>query len=296
MPRKLDTDSFIKLANETHNGKYIYTEVEYVNSRTKVCIICPIHGKFLQTPNSHLQGCGCPKCQSQKRRRTLEEVIERANLVHQSKYKYDRAIYTNDRTEICITCPIHGDFLQKVAYHLNGNGCPKCAIENRTSNADELIKKASIVHNGKYDYSKVNDCSVNTKVCIICPEHGEFWQRMHDHLKGCGCSKCANKLSNGENELFEFIKTICNDAIQRERNIISPYELDIYIPSKRIAIEYNGITWHSEKFKGNDAKTYHLMKTNLCKEKEIKLIHLFEDEWLEKKEIVKSMLTEILCR
>ena len=96
--------------------------------------------------------------------------------------------------------------------------------------------------------------------------------------------------------MFEFIKTLCNDAVQRERNIISPYELDIYIPSKRIAVEYNGLAWHSEKFKGNGTKTYHLMKTNLCKENGIKLIHFFEDEWLEKKEIVKSVLTEILCR
>lgn len=296
MPRKLDTNRFIKLANETHNGKYIYTEVEYINSRTKVCIICRIHGKFLQTPNSHLQGCGCPKCQSQKRRRTLEEVIEKANIIHKGKYKYDNAVYVNDRTEICVTCPTHGDFLQKVAYHLNGNGCPKCAIENRTSKVEEVIKEALIMHNGKYDYSKVVDCSVNSKSCIICPKHGEFWQRMHDHLNGCGCPHCANKLSNGENELFEFIKTLCNDAVQRERTIISPYELDVYIPSKRIAIEYNDLAWHSEKFKGDAVKTYHLMKTNLCKEKEIRLIHFFEDEWLDKKEIVKSMLTEILCR
>lgn len=296
MPRKLNKERFVKLANEVHKGKYIYTEVEYKNSRTKVCIICPTHGTFWQNPNSHLQGCGCPKCQTQKRRRTLEEFIERANIVHQGKYKYDKSVYINDRTEMRITCPKHGDFLQKVAYHLNGNGCPKCAVENRTSNKEELIKKASIVHNGKYDYSKVNDCSVNEKVCIICPEHREFWQRMHDHLNGCGCPQCANKLSKGEDELFEFVKSLSEDSIQRERTVITPYEIDVYIPSKKIAIEYNGLAWHSEKFKHYEAKTYHLMKTNLCNEKGIRLIHIFEDEWLEKKEIVKSMLTHILCQ
>lgn len=296
MSKKLNSFSFKELANKMHKGKYSYTEVEYTNSRTKVCIICLTHGRFWQTPNSHLQGCGCPKCNFQNRRRTLADVVKKANVIHNRKYKYNKSTYVNDRTEICITCPIHGDFWQKVTYHLHGNGCPKCAIENRTSNVETIIEKAKKIHSDKYDYSRIIEGNINKKSCIICPIHGEFWQRMHDHLNGCGCPQCANKLSYGEEELFTFVKFICNDAMQRERTIISPYELDIYIPSKHVAIEYDGLAWHSEKFKKEKAKTYHLMKTNLCKEKKVRLIHIFEDEWINKQEIVKSMLMNILCQ
>lgn len=296
MPKKLTFEKFEELANNKHNGYYKYSKFTYVNARTKGCIICPEHGEFWQTPNCHLQGCGCPKCSHIKRRRTLEDFITTANMVHKGKYNYMKSEYVNDRTEICITCPIHGDFWQKVSYHLDGNGCPLCSIENRSANKEEIIKRASIIHSNKYIYSEVDYKDTNTKVCIICPMHGRFWQTMHSHLRGCGCPQCANKLSNGEDELFEFIKSLCTNVTQRERSIISPYELDIFLPSKQIAIEYNGLAWHSEKFKGNEAKTYHLMKTSLCADKGIRLIHIFEDEWLNKKEIVKSMLRSIICQ
>lgn len=96
-----------------------------------------------------------------------------------------------------------------------------------------------------------------------------------------------------ENEIFNICKSICNDTIQSDRTVIKPLELDIYTPSKHLAIEYDGLRWHSEQFKEN-AETYHLEKTNLCKDKGIRLIHVFEDEWIEKKEIVKSILNNIL--
>jgi hypothetical protein len=75
------------------------------------------------------------------------------------------------------------------------------------------------------------------------------------------------------------------------KKIIPPLELDIYIPSKSIAIELNGLYWHSEIYKDNN---YHLNKTNQCELKSIKLIHVFEDEWLYKKNIVKSRIKNIL--
>ncbi len=80
--------------------------------------------------------------------------------------------------------------------------------------------------------------------------------------------------------------------IENSREIIKPHELDIYIPSKNIAIEFDGLYWHSEEH-GKD-KNYHLNKTELCKSKNIQLIHIFEDEWLFKQDIVKSRLKQIL--
>ena len=300
MAKKLTREDFIQRVKEIHGNKYDYSKVEYINTSTKVCIICPEHGEFWQTPNKHLQGRGCPKCAQIERNRkkafTQEEFERKANAVHNSKYTYNND-YVNDSTKIRITCPIHGDFYQSPNHHLRGQGCPKCAIDRNTDRQrttyDDFVNMANNIHNGKYDYHKSVYVNYKTDLCITCPEHGEFWQTPDSHLHGHGCPKCGNQISNGEEEIISFLKDILNTEIQtRNKNIIKPYELDIYIPDKKLAIEYDGLVWHSEKF-GKD-RNYHLNKTLLCEKKGIRLIHIFEDEWLEHKDIVKSKLRHIL--
>ncbi len=104
------------------------------------------------------------------------------------------------------------------------------------------------------------------------------------------CPSCyPRNVSTGEIELQEFILDHISCNVQfNVRNIISPLELDIYIPDFKLAIEFNGVYWHSEQH-GKD-KNYHLNKTKLCNDLGIQLIHIFEDEWIDKKEIVKSIL------
>ena len=98
--------------------------------------------------------------------------------------------------------------------------------------------------------------------------------------------------SYSEKELVDFVKSIYSDEImENTKRIIPPKELDIYIPKMKLAIEYNGLHWHDEN---HIDKNYHLMKTNMCNEKGIDLIHVFEDDWLYKKEIVKSMIASRL--
>ena len=94
--------------------------------------------------------------------------------------------------------------------------------------------------------------------------------------------------SYSEKELVDFVKSIYSDEImENTKRIIPPKELDIYIPQKNLAIEFNGVHWHDEN---HVDRNYHLTKTNMCNEKRIDLIHVFEDDWLYKKEIVKSMI------
>lgn len=98
--------------------------------------------------------------------------------------------------------------------------------------------------------------------------------------------------SYSEKELVDFVKSIYSDEImENTKRIIPPKELDIYIPKMKLAIEYNGLYWHDEN---HVDKNYHLTKTNMCNEKGIDLIHVFEDDWLERKEIVKSMIASRL--
>jgi hypothetical protein len=104
--------------------------------------------------------------------------------------------------------------------------------------------------------------------------------------------KICNPTSLFENEIFEYLKSKLNLNVERNnRSILNNLELDFFIKDYNIAIEANGLYWHSEMYKKD--KNYHLNKTKMCNEKNIRLIHIFEDEWIYKKEIVKNRLKHI---
>ena len=101
--------------------------------------------------------------------------------------------YINAREKITIICKKHGEFKIKLHDLLNGHGCKKCAFEkiSKTKTTEQFIYEAKRVHGNKYDYSKVEYVNNKTKVCIICPEHGEFWQEPSTHVSfKCGCPMC----------------------------------------------------------------------------------------------------------
>lgn len=191
----MDKETFIKKSMEKHGDKYDYSEVEYKNCDTKVCIICPKHGRFWQRPSKHyIKGQGCPKC-SKKYNYTTEDWVNLVKEKYRDKYSFDKVKYINNHTKITITCLKHGDFSIRPNDFLNGEGCRQCALEKASednkSNTDSFIKKAVFLHNDKYDYSNVEYVDSKTKVCIICPKHGEFWQTPNCHLNGSGCPKCG---------------------------------------------------------------------------------------------------------
>lgn len=179
---------FIEKAAKIHNNKYDYSKVEYVNNHTKVCIICPKHGEFWQTPASHLSGRGCSKC-SNKEKLTCNSFVKKAKKIHGNKYNYSKVNYVNNKTKVCIICPIHGEFWQTPNNHLNGVKCPKCS-KRYSYTTEEWVKEAQKIHGELYDYSKVKYIDAKTKVCIICLKHGEFWQTPNNHLNKHGCPKC----------------------------------------------------------------------------------------------------------
>ena len=118
--------------------------------------------------------------------------INKAKKIHDNKYDYSKVHYINNKIKVCIICPKHGEFFQEPKAHLKGQGCPKCSGCAKLT-MDDFIEKARKVHGDEYDYSKVKYINNHTKVCIICPEHGEFWQTPNSHLNGNGCYSCKNK-------------------------------------------------------------------------------------------------------
>lgn len=181
---------FIGEANKVHHGKYDYSKSEYIFKKKNICIICPEHGEFWQTPYKHIRGSGCPKCAnkliSDKLKFSKEKIVELANEVHGGKYDYSKSDYVNMNTKMCIICPEHGEFWQAPHSHISKHqGCPVCGGHVLTR--DMFIEKANEKHCFKYDYSQVEFTKNKDKITIICPEHGEFTQTVNDHLNGCGC-------------------------------------------------------------------------------------------------------------
>ncbi len=286
--KKSTSIDFISKAISIHNNKYDYSLVEYINAHTKVKIICPEHGIFEQKPNGHLNGQNCPIC-SGKLKLTTDDFINRSNIIHNNKYDYSLVQYVTSHIKVKIICPYHGTFTQSPYTHLIGRGCSECTGTKKLTTI-EFINKANDIHNNKYDYSLVEYINNKTKVKIICPEHGIFEQKPNDHLSGYGCPKCSHSVSSKEYDLCSFLDINNIQYIQSDRSILTGKELDIYIPSKNIAIEFNGIYWHSEGMGKNSS--YHLNKTKECSNKTIQLLHIFENEWLNpiKQSIWKSII------
>lgn len=307
MGKRLTVDDFIQKARKVHGDKYDYSKVDYKNNSTKVCIICPEHGEFWQTPNSHLLGSGCPSCSNVKKK-TTEDFIKEAKEIHGGKYDYSKTDYINERTKVIITCPIHGDFLQLPKNHLRGQGCPECGKEivakrentsvNKRKTQEEFQTELNSLFNGKYELMSeyINN---KTPVKIFChnkgkdgKEHGVFEARPDMLSQKHGCPKCFHTESNGESEVYEFIrKNYEGTIIKRDRTILKGKEIDIYLPELSLGFEYDGLLWHSEKF----TEGYTIQeKTNLCEKNGIHLIHIFEDEWINKKDICCSRILSLL--
>lgn len=153
------------------------------------------------------------------------------------------------------------------------------------------LKKLNYTYLGKK--KKVGNYAL--KINYICNNGHIRWQSFQDLKNGHRCNICFNSSSIAEKDISDYIKALIPDhaIILNDRNIIKPLELDIVIPEKHIAIEYDGLYWHSQQRGGKDNK-YHLNKLQKCNDAGYRLITLFEDEWIFKKEIVKNRLKHIL--
>ena len=216
---KKPLNNFINEAAIKHNNKYDYSLVDYVNSRTKIKIICPKHGIFEQTPNTHLKGNGCVKCRSVCD--NPKEFIEKSEIRHNYKYDYSLVNYKNNFSKVKIICPEHGIFEQLVSSHLNGNGCLKCFKNQITTKI--FIEKAKLIENNTYDYSLTNYINSKTKVKIICPEHGIFEVTPANFYNSKGCPICSIPFKT----IGEFIENA-----NKIHNYMYDYSLSIYAGSK----------------------------------------------------------------
>lgn len=296
----MNTIDFIEKAKKTHGDKYDYSKVEYIGSQKKVCVICPKHGEFWIRPNDHLSGHGCKKCAIEKRtkenRCDTNSFVEKCKKIHGDKYDYSRTIYMNNHTNVCIICPIHGEYYMRPNNHLSGQGCPICgrlsAAEKLKKNTSVFIEEARKVHGDKYDYSKVEYINNTTKICIICPEHGEFWQIPSAHLRGQGCPDCNN--STLEKEVYNILNgmSISNERYSNINGLLGKQSVDFYLDKERVAIECQGIQHfvdtelYDETLEENIERD--IRKKELCEKNGITIKYYIRESMIKKYDILNS--------
>ena len=295
--RKDGKEKFIQKAESIHGDKFNYSKVEYVNSKTKVLITCKVCGhSFLQMPYSHLAGFGCPYCAGLAKH-TTESFIQKAKQIHGDKYDYSKVDYVNNKTKVLITCKVCGaEFWQAPDNHLKGCGCPECRYIEQRLTTEQFIEKAKQVHGDKYDYSKVDYKNCSTKVCIICPKHGEFWQIPSIHLSGKGCPECNT--SKGEERIKKFLDENEVNYIHDKQSLefLRQMRPDFYLPDYNLVVEYDGKQHFeaNEMFGGEEGfeerQKMDELKDQLCEEHGIKVVRISYSEYNNIESILNNAL------
>ena len=292
----LTTEEFIRKAKRIRGDEYDYSKVIYKGCKTKVCIICPEHGEFWQTPDNHLNSNqGCPTCRYIKsaKSNTLNTniFIERAKKIHGEKYDYSKVNYIDNKTKVCIIChekdengKEHGEFWQTPTGHIDKKTkCPRCTKNHRYT-TEEFMDKLPEWVKEKYDFSKFKYKRTHDKSVVICKEHGEFLMSPHNILKGIGCPGCSE--SKLEREIRLFLKKNNIDFLieYKPTTEFNKQTIDFFLPKLKIGIECQGIqhfiptdfaghgkNWANEEYK-------HIIELDknkqlLCKKNKIDLIY-----------------------
>ena len=277
-------EEFINKSNKVHSGFYSYDKIksEFVRRADEVDIICSKHGDFKQLASNHLNGFGCYQCGIDKikafNKDSVANIKETLNKVHNGKYSYAFFdAYESKRYDLIeIVCPEHGIFKQKLAKHLSGAGCQKCNGGIRLT-YEEVLERLKVLH-PELDYSKfVEYKNMIDNIIVGCKVHGDFEtsvNKLQDQKEPC--PDCKNKfVSSQELKLQEWLTSKGINFTTHDRDIIEPYELDLVIADYGLAIEVNGVYWHSIDFKD---KYYHHNKWKRCLDSGVRLLQFYDTE------------------
>jgi very-short-patch-repair endonuclease len=198
------------------------------------------------------------------KRLTIDMFIKKANIVHNYYYLYDLVDFILTHDNIVITCPKHGEFIQRVNTHLAGHGCPICGDMKLRKNTEYFISKAKEIHGEKYDYSEVNYIDAHKYINIICLVHGTFFQKPNTHLKGSGCPCCNESI--GEKRIADFL---LKNSIKFEREKkfddcknVNKLAFDYFLPENNVLIEFDGAQHFSPNNHFGGLNKFNLQKIN----------------------------------
>jgi hypothetical protein len=287
---------------KSYDGPYDFSESIYAGMNHDVYFKCPNHGEMKMAAKYAMQGKQCVKCSYEARRGRnrfdTASAVARFTYVHGSTYDYSKVTYNGQQKHVTIICKKHGEFQQKPEFHWTGSGCPQCFHEDRrgSSQRDTLetfTEKTRNIFGDLFELSDVVYKNSQSDIDVLCTKHQSVCKTKPNWLlNGCNpCPQCNHMKSSGEDTVFSLMSTY-TEAEQRNRTILKPKELGIYLPKHKLAIEYCGMFWHSygSEDEARSKKNDHYNKYKACKDQGIRLITLYESEWLEHNYAVRRLL------
>lgn len=186
--------NFLEKAIKFHGDRYDYSNVNYINSLTKVKILCKIHGEFEQTPKIHYKS-NCPKCgrdsQINFSKKSKEQFILESKKLYGEKYNYSLVEYINNKTPVEISCGSCGIFKVRPDLHLRGKSCDCFKRKTKSTDKEMFLEEVVKLYGDKYSYKNTEIHNSKGKIKVDCNQHGEFIISVQSHLNGQKCPKCA---------------------------------------------------------------------------------------------------------
>ena len=289
--RLRSNNDFIDEARSIWGYKYDYSLVEYKGSHIEVLIK---HDGVIyrQKPVQHLLGYNCERDTIKNK----EDFLRKCHDRHGDKYDYSLVEYTGSQNKVKII--FDGKvYEQKAGAHIHSSGMIERVILKKTTR--QFIKEANVIHNFRYDYSKVEYMNNQSKVIIVCKIHGDFEQVSSSHLSGAGCPHCFE--SKGEKKISKFLDLNEIEYVRQKKfddcvGIRYKLPFDFYLPKYRTAIEFDGKQHYEpmEFFGGLEAynrlKVNDKIKSDYCEDNYIDLIRIRYDQIDRVFEILKESL------
>jgi len=302
---KYSINDWIEKCNIKYNSYYDYSKVIFNKLIDKVIIICPRHGEFILAAGVHINKKGCRYCRENKNKHHIIDIRDKLRL---NKYFdfVDFDVYEGNTQKVKVICKNDSTHVSNVAIrHLINNnvGCAYCSNVGIPT-TEQWIKKCEIIHGYKYDYSDAVYISTSSPIRIVCPNHGEFYQRPSLHANGAGCRKCNKSI--GESIVFDILESIKVDFdTQKSFNGLkhkSNLYFDFYLSKYNLCIEFDGIQHYKafrffggeEKLK--DTKIKDDIKNKFCIDNGIKLLRISYSINYKTKDKIKSQIyTKIIA-
>jgi hypothetical protein len=294
---RLTSEEYIEACRIVHDNFYDYSKTIFTGSFQIVTVTCPVHGDFLIQANRHKNtACGCQKCGALKttnaNRQSIDVFLEQLSKKKNFE-RYDFSNLKQFKTKldlVTVRCALHGEYITKISYIENREnfGCSRCVRESATYTTEEFVQRSNKAHNKRYSYNNSVYVHAHHPITVTCPEHGDYTTKPLIHVLGGGfCPVCTPAVSSYEKQIRDLLdkKNIIYESAFRGFKDVK--EIDIINHEIKTGIEFNGLYWHSESYKEKD---YHLKKTEAMNSLGYRLIHIFEDEWLEKRSICESII------
>ena len=222
MGKKITNEEFLIRVRVIHPEHYNFDQVEYVNAKTKVKVLCKNHGVFYMTPDNLSQGKGCKLCGYENtirlQTRSFEDFEVSAKELYGDKYRYEKESYSRSQSKMTAFCTVHNsNFSVTPSAHLRDRECSKCGTIKSTSSKmisqqNSIIERYKAVHGNKYNYTHSKYKTMRSKTDIECYVHGLFRTTPHNHLNGQGCPKCSTFGYNRGKEGSLYVLTCDNIA------------------------------------------------------------------------------------